>query len=63
MIIYHSQSFRIHGDEPNAEKVLLELKNAWENMGYECVIRQGYPSGVSWVLECKQGIPWGEDHG
>lgn len=63
MIIYHYQSFRIHGDEPDAEKVLLQMKNAWENMGYTCVLRQGYRTGVSWVLECRGEIPWGEDYG
>ena len=63
MTIYHSQRFRIHGDEPNAEAVLTDLMSAWRAMGYDCKLRQGYPSGVSWVLECEQAIPWGEDGG
>lgn len=60
MTIYHTQKFRIHGDEPEAERVLKEMKEAWKGIGYACKLRQGYPSGVSWLLECEQEIPWGE---
>lgn len=60
MMITHEQTWRIPGDVPGAEAVLLGLEQAWASLGYETSLAEG-GSGRSWLLKATITIPWGAD--